>query len=215
MRTVIFANGELSSPEKTRALIQPGDYLIAADGGLRNMQSLGIKPNMLVGDMDSLDEREVAEISSNSAELIQHPREKDQTDLELAVAEAAARGGNPIIITAALGGRLDMTIANLMLLANDDLKGCDLRIHDGSQEAFIVRGHRKVAGKKGDRVSLLAIGGLARGIRTDGLRYPLRDETLHTGETRGISNVMSAHQADIWVTDGMLLCIHTLQIEEQ
>ncbi len=215
MRTVIFANGELSFPEETRALIQPGDYLIAADGGLRNMQSLGLTPNILVGDMDSLDEREVAEILSNSAELIQHAREKDQTDLELAVAEAAGRGGNPIIITAALGGRLDMTIANLMLLAADDLKNADIRIHDGSQEAFIVRGHRKVVGKKGDRLSLVAVGGPARGIRTEGLRYPLSDEALHTGETRGISNVMSADQADIWVAEGILLCIHTHQIEEQ
>lgn len=213
MRIVIFANGELNFPTQTRAMIQPGDYLIAADGGLRHMRTLGITPNMVIGDMDSLDEREIAEIAGAPAEVIRHPREKDQTDLELAVAEAAARGGNPIIITAALGGRLDMTISNLMLLASDNLAGSDVRIKDGPQEAFIIRGHRQVTGEKGDSVSLLAVGGLAQDIRTEGLRYPLRDEAFQTGETRGISNVMAAEQAEIWVNEGMLLCIHTHQNE--
>jgi thiamine pyrophosphokinase len=192
-------------------MIQPGDYLIAADGGLRHMRTLGITPNMVIGDMDSLDEREIAEIAGAPAEVIRHPREKGQTDLELAVAEAAARGGNPIIITAALGGRLDMTIANLMLLASDNLAGNDISIIDGPQEAFIIRGHHQLTGEKGDSVSLLAVGGPAQNIRTEGLRYPLRDEALQTGETRGISNVMSAEQADIWVKEGVLLCIHTHQ----
>jgi len=215
MRTVIFANGELSSPDKTRALIRPGDYLIAADGGLRHMRTLGITPNLLIGDMDSLNEREIVEFAGAPAEVIRHPREKNQTDLELAVAEAVARGGNPVIITAALGGRLDMTLANLLLLASDNLAGSDVSIIDGPQEAFIIRGHSQVTGKKGDSVSLLAVGRPAQGIRTEGLNYPLRGEALQTGETRGISNVMAAEQADIWVKEGILLCIHTHQNEEQ
>jgi len=215
MRMVIFANGELHHPEQARSLAQAGDYLIAADGGLRHMLALGLTPNLVIGDMDSLEAREMAEIASASVEVIRHPQEKDQTDLELAVIEAAERGGNPIVITAALGGRLDMTIANLMVLARSDLATVQISIVDGPQEVCIIRKNRQIDGNVGDSVSLLAVSGPARSIRTEGLRYPLRDEMLHPEETRGISNVMLAKQANIWVEHGLLLCIHTRHSENK
>jgi len=209
MRTVIFANGEFNHPEKVRDLIQTEDYLIAADGGLKHVHTLGLSPNLVIGDMDSMGSPETSLIATTPVETIRFPAEKDETDLELAVAEAVKRGGNPILITGALGGRLDLTIANLMLLSHPNLDGVNISIVDGIQEVFVIREHGQVNGAAGDGVSLLALNGPALGVCTAGLQYPLQDEALNPEQARGVSNVMLGEQAEIWVRQGGLLCIHT------
>lgn len=209
MRIVIFANGEFKYPELVRSLIQPDDFLIAADGGLNHIKSIGLKPDLVIGDFDSINNDEVLRLDEQVIEIKRFPVEKNQIDLELAIEEAITRGGDPILITSATGGRLDLTLANVMCLLDSRLAQIDIRLDDGFEEVFLIRQYASIEGNPGDIVSLLAVNGAVQGIRTEGLRYPLINEALYPEQSRGVSNVMLAQQARIWVKDGFLLCIHT------
>ncbi len=227
-RIVIFANGELPDLEAARAVVQPTDTLIAADGGAKHCRALGLTPHILIGDFDSLSPADLATLEAAGVRIIRHPARKEQTDLELALDLALAEGAKDILILGALGGRWDQTLANVLLLIRSDRwrvsrqqatdpKGVlrkvattnvRVRLLDGMQEISLLRGPGELAltGDAGDTVSLIPIGGDARGITTSGLEYPLRGENLIFGSTRGISNVMMAGQATISLTEGLLVC---------
>ena len=208
-RAVIFANGDLADPQAVRGMLQPDDYLIAADGGLRHMQALGLTPHLVIGDLDSLEDGQLAQLETEGVAVERHPRDKDETDLELALQAAARTGCKHIRVVAALGGRLDQTLANLFLLEMDGLEDIDVRLDDGREEILIIRAETTIDGKPGDTVSLLARDGCTNGVITQGLKYPLNRETLCPNRTRGVSNEMLAEQASVTVASGRLLCIHT------
>jgi thiamine pyrophosphokinase len=208
-RAVIFVNGEMADPAGVRAQLRESDYLVAVDGGLRHMQALGLIPRLLIGDLDSLDTQDVQNMRDAGVEVEIYPREKDQTDLELALERIAKEGFTEIRVVAALGGRLDQTLANLYMLELPALNGLDVRLDDGREEIFIIRGRTEINGQPGDTVSLLSMDGCTRGIVTEQLRYPLRGETLCQNRSRGISNEMLAEAAIVQVQSGRLLCIHT------
>ncbi len=217
-RALIFANGEQINLEALRAQIQPGDFRVAADGGQRHLRSLGLEPDLVIGDLDSLAPEEVERLKKQGVRVEQHPVHKDETDLELAVEAVRKAGYTTLLIVGALGGRLDMTLANIFLLGLPELSGMDVRLEDGQEEVFLIsskndpgRASGTVNGQPGDRVSLLPLGGPARGIRTSGLFYPLLGETLYPEHTRGISNRMLEAQALITLEEGQLVCIHTRQ----
>ncbi len=211
-RAVIFANGELPDSAAASKLVQPGDFLVAADGGARRMSALGLRlPDLLIGDLDSLTEEHVLALRAGGTTVMQFPAEKDETDLELALLETARRGYGQILVVAALGGRLDQTLANIFLLALPELVGLDVRLHDGREEVSLIRAVGRIEGRAGETVSLLPLWGPAEGVRTTGLRYPLRGETLLPEHSRGISNEMLAEEAEVRLEKGLLLCIHSLE----
>jgi thiamine pyrophosphokinase len=210
-RAFVFVNGVLSDPPAIRALIQPGDMLVAADGGLQHLQTVGLKPDLIIGDLDSVDPQALAEMQAQGVRVERYPREKDETDLELALLELSKQGFNEVRIVAALGGRLDQTLANLYLLELDALENVDARIDDGHEEILIIRERAVVEGQPGDTLSLLAMDGCTKGILTQGLKYPLDNGTLCPTRSRGVSNVMLGERAEVRVRSGRLLCIHTRQ----
>lgn len=204
----VFANGELPAPRAVFARIQPGDRLIAADGGARRLADAGLRPDLLVGDFDSLTPQEVDSLAWSGTEVRRYPPEKDETDLELAMLAAADGGARAVRVIAALGGRLDQTLANLALLGLPELEGLDVRLDDGREEVFLIRGRAVIEGQAGERVSLLPWAGPASGVTTHGLRYPLRGETLLQERSRGVSNVMEGERAQVQVDAGVLVCVH-------
>ena len=208
-RAIVFANGELPHPEAFRALLRPDDVLIAADGGLEHLLRLGLQPNLIVGDLDSAPAEAVGHFSRQGVRVLRYPSHKDETDLELALAQAVAEGARQVLIAAALGGRLDQTLGNLALLAGPRLVGLDVRLEDGREEVFLIRSSAALEGRPGDVVSLLPWGGPAKGVETQGLLYPLHFETLYPTRTRGVSNVMSGTRAQVSLASGMLICVHT------
>jgi thiamine pyrophosphokinase len=207
MRAVIFANGLIDDPSLVRGLILPEDYLIAADGGARHMRFLGISPSVIIGDLDSLPEEHVQQ--NAGVEIIRHSRRKDQTDLELAIFLAMQRGANEALIFGALGKRWDMTVANLFLGVLPEFRHMDIRLMDGTQEMRILQEKKThlFFGKKGDILSFIPIAGDVQGITSSGLEYPLNDDTLKLGATRGISNSFSERNASIRFKCGRLMCI--------
>jgi thiamine pyrophosphokinase len=163
----------------------------------------------MIGDLDSAAPEDIAQLQRERIQVIRYPREKNETDLELAMRQATASGAKQILIVGALGGRLDQTLGNIFLLSDPDLLGIDVRLENGNEEVFLIRSQAMISGQPGDIVSLLPIEGPAQGVETQGLEYPLRSETLYPFRTRGISNVMTTQQAQVSLASGLLVCIHT------
>lgn len=206
--TIIFANGELQDPVVVRKFAGSADTLIAADGGLTHILSLDLKPDLLIGDLDSVTPEEVARAEALGCEVSRFPAEKNETDLELALLTAVEMRCGKITVVAALGGRTDQTLANIYLLNLPQLKGIDVRLDDGKEEVFLIHGWGEIHGKPGDGVSLLSLSPAIKGVTTTNLRYPLVDEKLVFYHSRGVSNVMQTWKAKIEIESGILLCIH-------
>jgi thiamine pyrophosphokinase len=210
-RILIFANGELPDIKKARLLLHPGDTIFCADGGTRHALALGVKPILVVGDMDSADNRHLLELKREGVTVEYHPRDKNETDLELAINRALELKPEQILIVAALGGRLDQTLANITLLADSRLSGFDVRLDDGVEEIFLCRNQVEVQGRSGDIVSLIPWQGAVMGVQTQNLKYPLRRETLYPDKTRGVSNEMLGEMASVSIGSGLLLVVHRRQ----
>src|SRR6476659_8616142 len=153
--------------------MRAADLLIAADGGALPLLRAGLLPQLVIGDLDSLAAADVAALAEGGVELRRYPREKDETDLELALLHAARAGATEIDVLGALGGRWDHTLANVALLALPELRGRRARLLAEKQTLFLVRDSIQLEGQVGDTVSLLPMAGEARGVTTHGLRYPL------------------------------------------
>jgi thiamine pyrophosphokinase len=213
-KAVVFANGELIDEQVVRACIQPGDFLLAADGGHSHLKSMGLQPGMVIGDLDSLPPADLITLQAAQVPIKTFPREKDATDLELALRESVARGFSEVLIIAALGGRLDQTLGNLAVLRAPFLSKCRVTLEDGLNRIWLItplmypRG-LCVDGHSGERLSLIALSEQVRGISTNGLKYPLAQEDLPCYATRGISNEMVAERAEIQINEGELLVMHT------
>ncbi len=196
MRTFLVGGSPTGRPP---AGLMPGpdDRVIAADLGARHAWAWGWPVHLLIGDLDSLPSREADAMAAAGTPIIAAPVAKDESDLELALAHAVAEGASTIVICAALGGRADHMLANVLLLTRPELAGLDVTIVDGHETVRLLRGDRRnaiveLAGAPGDLLSLLPVGGDAEGVTTEGLLYPLRDETLYLGRARGVSNVFTA-----------------------
>lgn len=209
MRAVIFANGEFDDPSQAVDVVHPDGLVIAADGGTRHAWAAGLDPDVVIGDLDSLTEDERERLTAAGARIVAVPPRKDETDLELALLHAARQGADEIVILGALGGRLDQTIANLLLLALPELREIDVRVVAGRQTAFLIRDEVLVEGRPGATLSLIPLGGDAAGVTAEGVEWTLDDETLHFGPARGVSNVLTAERAFVRVRRGLLLCVVT------
>lgn len=211
-RALIFANGDVNDgPMVRRATAKCADALcIAADGGVRVAKALGVQVGIVIGDMDSLSPADLDDLKQH-AQILRYPPEKNETDLELALMYAVEHGARWIRIVGAVGDRLDQTLSNVYLMALPVLKGCDVRMVAGKQETWLMgMGTHAVEGQAGDTLSLIPLNGTVRGVKTEGLYYPLRDEDLIFGPTRGVSNVLNGTSASVTVREGVLLVVHTI-----
>lgn len=208
-RIIIFANGDLPDLNKARNLLRSDDFIICADGGTHHALAMGLTPNLVIGDMDSIAKAEWKKLAGLNIPVDLHPRDKNETDLELALTRAVELEPKEIIIAAALGGRLDQTLGNIALLTDLRLSTFDVRLADGVEEIFFCRDQAQIQGRSGDVVSLIAWGNPVHGIQTHGLKWALDNETLHPEKTRGISNEMLSDTASIKTSAGNLLVIHT------
>ena len=209
MRTIIIAGGESSSQERWQAWVRDGDLVIGADGGAARALGWGLIPDLVVGDMDSLPPPARAELEDRGSRFVEHPRAKDETDLELALTAAVDAGADEVVVFGALGGRLDHLLANVLLLTLPCLEGVVVRIVDGHQQARLLRGGEAadLDGQPGDLVSLLPLSGDARGVTTAGLAWALAGDTLRFGFSRGVSNEMNSRVARVGLEAGYLLIV--------
>jgi thiamine pyrophosphokinase len=164
----------------------------------------------VVGDLDSADPAAVDAARAAGAVVERHPTDKDATDLELAFDAAIARGAERVVLVDGGGDRLDHLLGNLLLLASPALAGIQAEAFCGTARVSVARGGDPplaIEGEPGSFVTLLPVGGAALGIVTDGLRYPLNEEELAPGTTRGVSNELVAGWASVRLTAGTLLVV--------
>lgn len=203
MHSVIFCNGALSlAPQHLSALIASADLLIAADGGYHHLKSLSITPNIIIGDMDSIDVKDHPTI-----ETIRFDSNKNQTDTELAIIEALNRGSKKITLLAATGRRLDHTIGNIELIKK--YAGLvSLIENDRTLVALKGPATLQLNGEVGKIVSLFSAETRCPCITTSGLKYNLNNEKLFF-PTHGVSNEIEKNPSSISIETGLLLvCVN-------
>lgn len=209
MFTLIFANGTLDHSPELATLLNQADLIIAVDGGANHCSRLAVTPDILLGDLDSIDADILAAYEHVGITIRRHPQKKDATDLELALDLAKEKGARTVWLAGALGGRWDMSLANVMLAANEKYQeqhiflladNCSMHIlHPGKEYT--------ISGAPGQKVSILPLKGDACGVTLHGFTYPLTDQTIPFGSSRGVSNIMRQNTATIHHTAGILLCI--------
>jgi thiamine pyrophosphokinase len=215
-RAIILADGD--APDRA-ALDEcwPGwadgvSFVVAADGGARHAERLGLGLDRWVGDGDSLPPPDLDALRAAGVPVDLVPAEKDETDTELALKVAVAAGADDIVILGAFGGpRLDHALANAALLAHPALGGRDAVLLDERSRVRLLRGRGSLGldGRPGDLVSLIPFGVDGVDVRTVGLRYPLDGETLVLGAARGLSNVRLGEHASVSIGSGALLVVET------
>lgn len=182
-------------------------FVVAADVGLAEANRLGVRVDLLVGDLDSVAEADLAAHERAGGEVRRHAEDKDASDLDLAIASAIDAGAGRVVVVGGDGGRLDHLIGNALVLASPRYRGVEIDAVLGWARLHVVRGRRELAGEPGELVSLFAIGGPALGVRTEGLRWHLEGAVLEPGSTLGVSNRFLAAWAAVEVADGVVLAI--------
>ena len=213
MQVLLFANGIITEGAMIQRLLEDleSPRVVCADGGALHARDLGFASQTIIGDLDSLSAGQVADFKAAGAEIIAHPPDKDETDLELALHHCHQIGATAIHILGGLGGRFDQTLANIFLLTHPAFRDIRIDVIDGDQVVRLLQaGTHRIDGEPGDTVSLIPLTTAAEGISTCNLQYPLRGETLLTGPARGISNVMLRDQAEVEFSSGLLLLVHTI-----
>ena len=219
LKALLVGNGRVPA----RASLPPGVFddvglVVAADGGSRGCAALGLHPDLAVGDFDSAAPGDVEALERLGVEVRRFPAEKDESDLELGLRACVERGARRVILLGVLGGpRLEHELAAIGLLAMAGADGADLSIVDDRSILRVLAGGSGpegpsaavVQGAPGDFVSLLPFGGAADGVSTHGLRYPLQDEPLPVGPSRGLSNELVGTLATVSCRAGRLLIVHT------
>ncbi|HJL89794.1 MAG TPA: thiamine diphosphokinase [Acidimicrobiales bacterium] len=187
--------------------LPPAEFVVAADRGADNAASLGLVPDLLVGDLDSVSTETLTSIEEAGVQIERHPTDKDQTDLELALAAATNHGATSVTIVATATGRPDHAMANLLTAAAERWAGLEIDLLVDSSRAWVVRSRLDLKVPVGSLVSLMAVGGRVTGVTSSGLRWPLSDSSLKPGVGRGLSNEVTAMHATVEVATGTLLVV--------
>lgn len=210
MKVIIFANGELGARETAVRIADESDLVIAADGGLRHCFELNIKPDILIGDFDSILPELIAKAAATGTEIIRHPKDKDKTDLELALDLSMLKGAKETHLFGVLGNRWDMSLANLLLIAAPFYAGMQITIIDEQAMIYLLRdGDKKeIVHTCGKRISLIPVQNDVQ-VTLQGVKYPLTSGRIGFSSTRGISNSLTGDRGGIVVEEGVLLCVQS------
>lgn len=203
MTTVLVVTGGDPIPPTALAGLADAEFIVAADSGLDHAERLGLTPDVVVGDFDSVSDDALGRFSGP---VERHPVDKDATDLELALRLAVERAPERIVVLGGHGGRLDHFIANALVLTTTP-PGIEVEWRAGSATIHVVHSTVVLSGTPGAKVSLVPVGGDVKGVTTTGLRWPLTGENLTSGSTLGVSNEFAATRVTVDIREGTLLVI--------
>ena len=187
--------------------LSPPDLVIAADSGMSLANVLDLHVDLLVGDLDSVSSDALAAATASGVAVERHPVAKDRTDLAIALDVALAHRPRRVTVVGGHGGRLDHLLGNALLLASPAYAAARLVGRFGPATLTVIRDDVRLTGRPGELVSLLPVHGPVHGVVTRGLRFPLHEEELTAGTSRGVSNVFEAAVADVRVGSGTLLAV--------
>lgn len=208
--TIIILNGHLQDKvNKYKKLIPKNAFLLAADGGALLLRKIGFLPHTIIGDMDSLSEKNLKYFNKKNIKLIRYPVEKDETDAELALDYCWRNNLNNIIITGALGGRFDQQMANIFLLEYASKLNLKAVIKEPGLEIGLVKEKKLFENKNGFKLSLMPIDDIVKNVFIKGCKYKLDGKDLCRHKTRGISNKITNKKAVVEKEKGNLLYVLT------
>lgn len=203
---LVALNGELrAEPEAYLSLVTGVDLVVAADGGALLLARLDIKPDIVIGDLDSLQEKDIARLETDGVKIKKYPQQKDEIDGELALTYCLQQGYRRAIILGALGGRYDQQLANIYLLEYFLNRGGEALIREPGLEIGLIAKYREFNDLQGCRFSLLPLSQKVTGIVNSGFKYSLKNEELIRYRTRGISNIITEDWARIKIENGLLI----------
>lgn len=211
----IFTGGRVYADTLTELDISPkdGDMIIAADSGYLSARRLGAVPDLLLGDLDSLDREKLSEDELEAVEKIIVSPIKDDTDTQLAVDTAIERGAERIFIVGGLGGRLDHTLSSVFLLEYITKKGVEAVMTDGRNRVRIMCADgalKKLTVKRGYKyLSLVSLTDKCEGVSVTGVYYPLDSVELTRSYSYAVSNEITADCAVIGLVRGVMLVIES------
>lgn len=205
-RVVIFANADIEDYSFCSKYIKNA-IIICCDGGMRHTMKLGLTPDYIVGDFDSVSSDVLDYYKEQNVELKQVPCHKDETDMELGISHAIELGADDITLIGGIGSRLDHTLANIFQLIRIDKLGINGRIVNEKNLITLCTSKAEIHGNKGDLVSFVPITAEVSSVTTKGLEYPLDNAVLFMDSPRGISNVLTGEYAEYTIESGMALII--------
>ncbi|SNY05840.1 thiamine pyrophosphokinase [Orenia metallireducens] len=207
-RAILFINGELIGDDDFYLnYIKAADKVVCADGGADHAYKLGIIPDLILGDLDSISSKALEHYQTEQVEFAKYPVAKDKTDTQLILEELIELEYKEIIIFAGLGGRLDHTLANLYLL--DFLAEFDTKIKfiSPKEQVEIVCKEKILVNEVDKTLSLLPLSDEVTGVYLEGFKYGLEDASFKRGDTLGLSNIVQESPAKIKLASGKLLMI--------
>lgn len=211
MNFVIFSGGIIRKGFFVNEALEKANKVLAVDNGAKYALELGVTPQLVLGDFDSIDNKTLKQVQTDkNVEIIRFPKEKNETDTELGIQEAVKQGASEITIIGGIeGDRLDHILANVFLLTQFEIP---ILFANGNQKIWLSKGPKKeiIQGKKNDLLSLIPIKDNVEEITTNGLEYKLDNQTLFFGKSRGISNVFLENEVKIKFEKGILLFAHTM-----
>ncbi len=206
-RCVIVSAGELRDYARARAFLHEGDFFVFCDGGLAHADGLGIKPDLVVGDFDSCDASVLAKWQ-DSCEIVQLPREKDDTDTLFAVKLALEKGFNDFLLLGAMGGRFDHALGNVSILLYLQGLGKKALLVDDYSVMQIAGSEPLLIEDSYSYFSVLTVAGDVSGVNIKNAKYPLENASLSSDFQLGISNeVLPGKVAQVSVEHGRVLVV--------
>ena len=205
MSALIIGSGSNIDIEKFESENLNIDYVICADGGLEKAENLKLIPNIIIGDLDSVNKIVLKKYLDMNIELIKYPAEKNYTDMELAIEYAVEKQFKDIVLIGASGSRLDHTMANIMLIERYFKIGIKIKIIDNNNYIQIVTSNMVINNKKDYYVSIVPITDIIVGITLVGFKYPLNDVNVKRGSTLCISNQITSDKGNIILQSGTAL----------
>ncbi|SHE57344.1 thiamine diphosphokinase [Thermoanaerobacter uzonensis DSM 18761] len=207
MKVLIISNGDIKDYNFYEKLLKDADMVICADGGANHAYRMKLKPHLIVGDLDSIEEEVLEFYEKEGVRIEKYPPMKDETDTQLAMLKAIELGATDVTFIGVIGERFDHSYANLSLLLyllNRNIKG---KIVNEMNEIYLINKFIEVEGKKGELLSLLPYSKEVKGIYTKGLFYGLSGQSMDLEMPYGISNVFTEDKATIEIEEGLLLVI--------
>ncbi len=204
MKGILVGSGQNISLEKLKNEALDTDYLIAIDGGMDHIVRAGLRPNIILGDLDSVSEAGLDYLKKEKLEKISYPKEKDYTDMEIGIFYLADKKVDEIVIFGGTGTRLDHSLGNIFLLNIIDEMGIEARIEDSNNTIMLVDSYKRLEKRPG-YISVLPINEAGIKLSLKGFKYPLDHYEIAFGKTIGISNEIVDSYGEIIVHRGRAL----------